>query len=123
MRKLVIAVIMGVIAAMSVAACGGHSAKGQVQVPTSAANTKVVNQVNVLITSCVEKVSTFKLLTKSGRKKVVTCLESQVPPAKRAQLEKCLMDTALADKVWSRAGRIKFETVDAANCISATKVK
>lgn len=105
----------------SVAACGGSS-HSVTNVATSATDTTAENSVNTLLTSCIESVSTFKLLTSSGRKQVVTCLESKVPPAKRAAFEKCVLDAAISDKVWSKSGRVKFVSADGAACLNtATK--
>lgn len=112
MRKYLATAIAVLFGAMAIAACGGSSHK----VVTSASDTKAANQASSLITNCVEKVSAFKLITKSGRKQVVTCLEAKVPPAKRAAFEKCLTDAAISDKIWSKSGRLKFEQVSAPNC-------
>lgn len=110
-RLSLLALVVGLV----VAACGSHTTNN---VATSKSDTKAANTVSALVTSCVQKVSVFKLVTKGGRKAVVTCLEKDIPPAKRAQFEKCLTDAAVSDKIWKHSGRSKFESVSAANCIN-----
>jgi hypothetical protein len=71
------------------------------------------------ITGCVNKTGITTLVTPSGRTALVGCLKSLVPPAKQAQFKDCLTKAAKNDKIWTKAGRSKFESTDGPNCVNA----
>ena len=91
----------------------GHPMASATAVAPAAAKAKTK------ITACVNKTGAASLLKPSGRTALVGCLKSLVPPAKQAQFKNCLTKAAANDKIWTKAGRSKFESADGPNCVNA----
>jgi hypothetical protein len=119
--------VLTAIAVLAVAACAGcghssqpDSAGSQLKAVASStaiaqAKAKFESQIN----SCVDRVGLTHLVTKKGRTTLIDCLEAIVPQAKRTQFDHCLSTAAETDKLWTKAGRVKFESADGPACVNA----
>ncbi|HEY1704777.1 MAG TPA: hypothetical protein VGG75_34190 [Trebonia sp.] len=123
-RKQYVLAAIAVLAVAASAGCGHSSqpdsAGSQVKAVASStaiaqAKAKFESQIN----SCVDQVGLTHLVTKKGRTTLVHCLESIVPQAKRTRFENCLSTAAETDKIWTKAGRVKFESADGPACVNA----
>lgn len=114
------------IAAISIAACGGH-ASGSANVASAEASAKAVassspnaaaeRQVQAKINGCVAMVPPLKLATSSGRHTVIVCLEGLVPASQRSAFGNDALQLAVKDQIWKRPGRTQFETTDLGNLV------
>jgi hypothetical protein len=117
-------IAIAVLAVAASAGCGHGSQPGSAgsQVKAVASSTAIAQakaKFESRIDSCVDQVGATHLVTRKGRTTLIDCLKAIVPQAKRTQFENCLTTAAETDKIWTKAGRVKFESADGPACVNA----
>jgi hypothetical protein len=123
-RKQYVLLVIAVLAVTVSAGCSHSSQPASVgsQVKAVASSTAIAQakaKFESQINSCVDQVGLTRLVTKKGRTTLIDCLEAIVPKAKRTQFENCLSTAVKTDKIWTKAGRQRFESTDGPACVDA----
>lgn len=98
---------------------GTNGANGTSTFASSIATSPAVAKAKEQATTCLKQTSVHDLLSSAGRDKLLNCLESIVPPAKREAFRSCVTSAATSDRVWTSEGRTTFINESIPNCLNA----
>lgn len=112
-------VVMAIVAVMGVGCSSNNGTNGTSTIASSLATSPAVVKAKEQATTCLKQTSVHALLSSSGRDKLLNCLESIVPPAKREAFKNCVTSAATSDRVWTSEGRTKFINESIPNCVDS----